>query len=231
MYCIQCGVRLADSQQKCPLCGTAVFHPDFPKPSGEPLYPPGRYPGSKVNRKNVVAIITAIFLLPLLVTLQIDLQITGSVTWSGYVIGAIALSYVVAILPLWFQKYHPFVFIPCDFAAVGLYLLYIDLVTDGGWFLNLAFPVVGGLGLIVTTVVVLIRSLRRGALFIFGGASLALGAFMPLIEFLIEATFQLPKFYGWSIYPLIALALLGGVLLFLGANTTARETMERKLFI
>ena len=120
---------------------------------------------------------------------------------------------------------------PCDFAAIALYLLYIDLVTDGGWFLGLALPLVGGLGLIVTTVVVLIRSLRRGALFIFGGASLALGGFMPLIEFLIEATFQLPKFYGWSIYPLIVLALLGGVLLFLGANTTARETMERKLFI
>ena len=29
MYCIQCGVKLADSQSACPLCGTVVFHPDI----------------------------------------------------------------------------------------------------------------------------------------------------------------------------------------------------------
>ena len=91
MYCINCGVKLADSQKKCPLCGTVVFHPDLPQPDGEPLYPAGRYPGTKVNRHGVLAIITAIFLLPLLVTLRVDMQITGAVTWSGYVMGAIIL--------------------------------------------------------------------------------------------------------------------------------------------
>ena len=231
MYCINCGVQLADSQKKCPLCGTTVFHPEVPQPSGDPLYPEGRYPGSKVNRRNVMAIVTAIFLLPLFVTLQIDLQITDSVTWSGYVAGAILLSYIVIILPLWFRKPNPLVFVPCDFAALALYLLYINLVNHGIWFLSLALPLVGGLGILVTAVVILVRCLRRGLLYIFGGASLALGAFMPLVEYLIERTFDLPKFYGWSIYPLIVLALLGGVLLFLGTSATARETMERKLFI
>ena len=26
MYCVKCGVELADSQRVCPLCGTRVFH-------------------------------------------------------------------------------------------------------------------------------------------------------------------------------------------------------------
>ena len=26
MYCIKCGVELADSEKVCPLCGTRVFH-------------------------------------------------------------------------------------------------------------------------------------------------------------------------------------------------------------
>ena len=30
MYCIKCGVELADSERVCPLCGTRVFHPDLP---------------------------------------------------------------------------------------------------------------------------------------------------------------------------------------------------------
>lgn len=231
MYCINCGVKLADSQKKCPLCGTVVFHPDFPQPNGEPFYPADRYPGSRINQNSVLAIITAIFLLPLFVTLLVDLQIAGTVTWSGYVMGAIALSYVIIVFPFWFKKYHAVVFVPCNFAAIGLYLLYIDLANQGGWFLSFAFPVVGCLGLIVTAVVVLTRYLRRGWFFIFGGASIALGAFMPLMEFLLKLTFRLPKFYAWSFYPLVALVLLGGVLIFLGVNTAARETMERKLFI
>lgn len=231
MYCINCGVKLADSQKKCPLCGTVVFHPDFPQPSGEPLYPPGQYPGGQVNRRNALSIITVIFLLPLLVTLLVDLQISDTITWSGYAAGAIALSYLFVVFPFWFQKYHPVVLVPCNFVAVGLYLLYIDLASQGGWFLSFAFPVTGFLGILVTAVVVLTRYLRRGALFIFGGAALTLGAFMPLMEFLMKITFHLPKFYAWSLYPLLALVLLGGLLIYLGINTAARETMERKLFI
>lgn len=231
MYCINCGVKLADSQKKCPLCGTVVFHPDLPQPNGEPLYPAGRYPGSKVNQRSILAILTAVFLLPLFVTLLVDLQISGSVTWSGYVMGAILLSYVIIVLPFWFRKYYAVIFVPCNFLAIGLYLLYIDLANRGGWFLSFAFPVVGGLGLIVTAVVVLTRYLRRGWFFIFGGAAIALGAFMPLMEFLLKITFHFPKFYAWSLYPLIVLVLLGGVLIYLGASASARETMERKLFI
>ena len=29
MYCINCGVKLADTEHICPLCGTEVFHPEL----------------------------------------------------------------------------------------------------------------------------------------------------------------------------------------------------------
>ena len=44
MYCIKCGVELADSERVCPLCGTRVFHPDLPCGQGEPPYPPDEHP-------------------------------------------------------------------------------------------------------------------------------------------------------------------------------------------
>lgn len=231
MYCIQCGVKLADSQKTCPLCGTTVFHPELTQPQGSPLYPADRYPGGKINRHGVMAILTAAFLLPILVTFLVDLQISGSVTWSGYAMGAIALGYVVFVFPFWFHRYHSVVFVPVDFAVLGGYLLYIDLASGGGWFLSFAFPLVGALGVIVTAVVVLTRYLPQGRFFIYGGASMALGAVMPLMEYLMLITFHFPRFYAWSLYPLIALALLGGVLIFLGISLSARETMERKLFL
>ena len=39
MYCIKCGVRLADTERSCPLCGTVCFHPDLPGPKQSRFIP------------------------------------------------------------------------------------------------------------------------------------------------------------------------------------------------
>lgn len=231
MYCIKCGVKLASSEEKCPLCGTVPYHPDIPREPVKPLYPQGRYPAETVKPKVLQGALLICYLLPMVITMLVDHQVNGEITWSGYVLGSLVLSYVVIFLPMWFRKPNPVIFVPCDFAAVILFLLYIDLVTPGSWFLSFAFPVTGGVGLIVTAVVALMRYVRRGKLYILGGALMALGAFMLLVEFLLVITFDHYSFVGWSLYPLTALMVLGGLLIYLAINHSARETMERKLFI
>lgn len=229
MYCVNCGVKLADTEKTCPLCNTAVYHPHVKQADARLLYPPHRMPNSITGSKALNGAVIILFMIPLAVCFFADLLLDGVMSWYGYVVGALAVAYVTAALPLWFRNPNPVIFVPCDFVAVGAYLLYIDLVTDGGWFLSFAFPVTGGLGLITCAVVTLMYYLRRGRLYILGGALMALGAFMLLIEFLLGITFGLP-FVGWSIYPLAALVLLGGLLLYFAINQSARETMERKLF-
>lgn len=231
MYCVNCGVKLADTEKRCPLCGVAAFHPDIERAAEEPPYPQHRLPVPQVNSRAAQIVATTAFLLPLLITLLCDLQINGAVTWSGFVMGALLTGYVIFVLPYWFQKPNPVVFTACSFVTIGLYLLYINHAVDGDWFLSFAFPVTGCIGLIVTTVAALLRYVRRGVLYIIGGALIALGAFMPLMEYLIDITFRRPRFVGWSLYPLVALALLGGMLIFLAINRRAREKMERKFFI
>lgn len=231
MYCIKCGVKLHDSERSCPLCGTVPFHPDIPREEGARLYPVDRYPRQQVNRKGILGVVSMLMLMPVLITLICDLGINARITWSGYVMGALALAYVAVVLPLWFRRPNPVIFVPTGFLAVGLYVLYIDLAVGGGWFLSFAFPVVGFLGLLVTAVVTLTRYLRRGRLYVFGGAMIALGGFMPLMELLMMVTFDLPRFVGWSLYPLVALALLGGALVFLAVCRPARENVERKMFL
>lgn len=231
MYCIQCGVKLADTEKKCPLCQTAVFHPELTQPEAQPLYPREQYPAQQVSSKAVHVVLIALFLLPAVITFLCDLQAGGGVTWSGYVIGALALTYILIVLPFWFQKPNPVVFVPCDFAAVAVFLLYIDLATRGGWFLSFAFPVVGVLALVVTAVVALCKYVRRGELYIFGGAFLALAAFMPVMGYLVNMTFFTPGFAFWSLFPTVALGVLGGMLIFLAICRPARETMHRKFFI
>ena len=231
MYCVNCGVKLADSQKVCPLCDTVVFHPDFPRQEGESLYPENTMPVPQVSSRGAQIIATALFLLPMLITFQCDLLINRSVTWSGYVLGALGSLYVWFVLPGWFRKIHPAVVCGADFTAVGLFLLYISLATGGKWFLSFAFPVTGFVGLLATAVVVLMRYVRRGRLYIIGGAFAALGAFMPVMELLLCITFEPLNFYGWSVYPATPLILLGGTLIFLALNKRAREKMEKKFFI
>lgn len=231
MYCIKCGVQLADTEARCPLCQTEVYHPALAREEGEPLYPTHKKQPKRAGFRWYQIPFTAAYLLPLLILLLCDLQVHRQVTWSGYVIGGLLVGYVALVLPSWFEKPNPVIFVPCGFAALGLYLLYIDLFTGGRWFLPFALPLLGGVLLTTETVVVIHRYVKKGLLYLYGGASIALGGLMLLAEFLLNHTFGIAGFFGWSLYPLIALALLGMVLLFLAICRPAREMMERKFFI
>ncbi len=231
MYCAKCGVALADTEAVCPLCLTPA-HPDLLRKDAAPLYPRQSTPSSQVSSWGLQIVLTTLFLLPMLICLQCDLLIYGGVTWSGYVIGALLTCYILAVLPIWFRHPNPVIFVPCSFGAVGCYLLYISIATGGGWFLSFAFPVTGAVCLIVTATVTLLRYIRKGRLYIFGGAFLALGAFMPVMGLLLNLTFfDSLRLASWSFYPFTALLLLGGMLIFLAICRPARETMERKFFI
>lgn len=229
MYCVNCGVKLADTEKKCPLCNTEVYHPDIKRAPVRPLYPENNMPRLKPLSKAFNGTVLILFFIPVFISFLSDWQTDGVLNWFGFVAGALALGYVAFALPLWFAKPNPVIFVPCNFAAVALYLLYIDLQISGGWFLSFAFPVTGAFCLITTAVVALLYYLKKGRLYIWGSALISVGLFMPLMEFLLNLTFRL-EYIGWSFYPLIVLVLLGGALIYLAINRSAREMMERKLF-
>ena len=231
MFCIKCGVALGAAEKQCPLCGTRVFHPDIDPPKGEALYPLHQFPTTAPRSFLWQVILTALFLIPMLVVPLCDIQLNDQVTWSGYVTGALLLGYVMMVLPIWFRNPNPVIFVPCSFAAIGVYLLYINWATGGSWFMTFAFPVTGSLCIIASAVVTLLRYVPKGLFYILGGASMALGGMMLMMEFLVNLTFDIRSFFGWSLYPLIALVISGGVLIFLGACRPARQTLARKFFL
>lgn len=231
MYCVNCGVKLADTEKLCPLCETAVYHPEISREKASPLYPENHFPPQRPRSLAGPIILSTAFLMPMLITLLCDLRINGAVTWSGFVTGALLVGYIILAMPVWFRKPDPAVLVFCDFAAIGLYLMYINRAVGGHWFWGFGFPLVAAVDIIVTAVVLLMRHFAKYGLFIFGGAAVALGAFMPLLEHLINLTFDRTRFLAWSLYPLTALVLLGLMLIFLGANSAARQTLERKIFL
>lgn len=232
MYCIKCGVELADSEKKCPLCGTIVFNPELPHPDGQPQYPVMNTPSTdNVNRSGVMFVITMLFLLPIVVVLLCDWQINRGIVWSGYVIGAVLYMYVLIILPLWFRAPNPVIFIPADFAASALYLLYICSATGGHWFFTFALPICVGACAIITAAAALLRYVRRGQFFIFGGTFILIGLYNVLIEFLLNVSFSLHEGFIWSFYPLAVCVLLGITLIIIGCSGHLRESLHKKLFL
>ena len=134
----------------------------------------------------------------------------------------------------WFKKPSPTVFFPVDLAAALGLCLFLCLKSGGRWFLPFALPVGGALGLIVEAVIVLLRHAvgerRHRALYVIGGALIALGGLCVLIEFLLRVAFDFAMLW-WSLIPLSALALLGVMLIVIGACAPLRASLHKKLFI
>lgn len=231
MYCVKCGVELGDSEKTCPLCGTTVFHPEMEPPKDDGPYPPEEHLHKEVSPSGALFVITVLTLLPIVICILCDWRINGRLVWSGYVAGALLVSYTVIVLPLWFRRGNPVIFVPIDFAVLGLYLLYIDLASGGHWFLSFAFPVVGAAGLLITAMVALLRYLPGGHLFVYGGAFILSGGLMVLVEFLLNLTFGLHDALLWSIYPLTAGILLGLMLIVIGCCRPLRESLHKKFFL
>ena len=228
MYCAKCGVKLADTEKRCPLCGTEAYHPDIERPEVAPLYPQDYTPKREISKTTLHIIILTLFLIPILVTLYSNLYVDRRITWSAYVAFSLSLAYIIVVLPFWFKKRSPAIFVPIDFLCIELFLHYINYVNNGDWFLTFAFPIVTYLGLIVTAASVLIYYLKKGHMYVIGGFFIALGLFMDIVELFIMITFKL-DFDGWSLYPMIPLVLIGLGLIAISISRTARNVLERKL--
>lgn len=231
MYCVNCGVKLVDTEKTCPLCGVKAYHPEYVPGQGASIYPKRKYPAPEEHSLGLPILATAVFLLPIVMVLFCDLRFSHAITWSGIVVGALLLTYIILVLPSWFRNPHPMIFVPSWFGAVGVYLFYLNWTMQGNWFLSFALPILGYIAVVTITVLALIRYVRRGKLYISGGACIATGGMMILIELLMNITFAEIEFIGWSFYPLVSLVLVGGLLIFLGICRPAREVMERKFFV
>ena len=229
MYCVKCGVELADSERSCPLCSTPVYMPGL-DPNPERPYPQGSKP-EVVNPRGVYFVLTFAFAIAAIICLVADLSIESGIDWSGYVIGGLLVAYVSLILPGWFNRRHPDIFVPSSFATVALFLAYVNYATGGDWFMTFALPLVGGLAVIVCSLAILTFYLHRGHLYIWGGATIATGLLCILLEWLTVVTFGAPTMFLWSLYPAISLTLVGLMLIIVAIVRPFRESLRKVFFI
>ena len=226
MYCVKCGVELAESERKCPLCETPVYFPGLDDNPERP-YPPFKKANPSGAAKAICFVITCFFVLVAAISLLCDININTRLNWADYVIGGLAVLYIMVVLPSWFKRPSPAIFIPADFVAISLFLFHLSVRLDGDWYFNFALPVTIGAGIICSAVGILTYYLKRGRLYIAGGAFIAIGAYSIFIEICLHAAFHFHEKLVWSLYPATTFALIGIMLIVIAIVRPIREQLYK----
>ena len=229
MYCIHCGVKLQENSGECPLCHTPVVN--IPMPGRQETAYSDRYPvrESQSGKMILLGLVTVILAATALGCLIFCLKSRQDVAWSGYVALGIALAWIWFVLPQWFRRWRPMIFLPVDFAAVAGYLLYICGKTGGDWFLSFAFPVTMMAGVLTIGGVAMMRYIVQGRLRLMSLLVIAIGLSFMLIEFFQHITFGTPMFV-WSLYCVTVFGLIGLFLFAASFVPPLRAWIRRKFF-
>ncbi|MGN1398698.1 MAG: hypothetical protein ACI4WG_01705 [Erysipelotrichaceae bacterium] len=228
MYCVKCGVQLDDKVKKCPLCQldlSAFSIEEKPESNYSDLLPEHR-----LGNLTIASIATVLCLIAITTILVICLNVYGNFAWSGYVVFAIALFYIIFVLPLWFFNPNYVIFSPINHLAICLYLLYVCFKTNGNWFISFAMPICLTSCIIFTTFIALFKYIKRARYFIVGSLFIALSLFFVLIELFEHITFN-TKMFVWSLYPGNCFLFIGLFFILAGMIPPLKKYLNRKFFI
>lgn len=228
MYCVKCGVKLQDDMKCCPLCGTVVAY-KCEEVQHQPNYSQ-TLPNKRHGDMIFASMIGSLCLIAILTILVVCLNLYHRLAWGGYAIFGIVLFYILFILPLWFYKPNYVIFIPIDHLAIGLYLLYICLVTEGQWFMTFALPLTCISAIILTTTVALTKYVKKAGYYIAGGILILTGLSSILMEFFQHITFG-SKMFVWSLYVITCCCIVGIFFILAGIIKPLRDYLDKKFFI
>jgi hypothetical protein len=233
-YCVNCGVELSKPENKCPLCNTPVVNQN----KADALKEERAYPRhldkimERIDRRYTITLIMLIALIPVLTTGVVDMVINRGITWSAYIIGAFACSFVGILFPFIFKKQKPYFFWFIDWVMLALYIWLINILSGGGeWFVNLALPIVIVAFVVLSAILYIIyykklAGFYKAAIIIFLIGVSALG-----IEFLIYLYKGAVVYTGWSLMACLPCAVIAAILLFIEKNKKLKEQIKKRMFL
>ena len=97
-YCVNCGVKLDDSLERCPLCNTPVINPNEVSCSHSvPPFPKENGQVETVKNKDMAILYSLVLIATGASCGLLNLLAFNSSAWSLYVIGICIILWVVAI--------------------------------------------------------------------------------------------------------------------------------------
>ncbi len=234
-YCVNCGVELAPAEKKCPLCSVPVINPAAPRSE---LPVSKSYPArmerisKKIDRKYFASLASVLLMIPLLITVIVDLITGGGFSWSLYVIGALFLLFVWGVLPFFFPKNNLFLFTVFDGIVLIGYVFWIAFISGGAWFLPLGLPISGSVVLLSLGVAALFCDKKHRVAGLSKIASLlfASGMLVVSVELILDAYHKSPIVPQWSLYAFVPCVFLGLCAAILEHRRNFKEQIKKRLF-
>lgn len=230
-YCVNCGVELEASLNKCPLCHTPVMNP---RELNKEL-PPSPYPTDKgqvevVKRKDLGILVTVVLTATGATCLLLNLLVFDSSLWSLVVIGSCMCLFVFSFPAIFYSKTPIYLSLLADGMSVAIYLFLITFLTDSDrWFWNLGFPVVVLLTIFAELFPLLSKlftlTILSCALCIF----LEIPAFCVSLELLIRHILDDPYRITWSAVVLTVCVIIDFALITILAKKRLRNEVRRRL--
>ena len=144
--------------------------------------------------------------------------------------GALLCLYLIIVFPILLSK-HGVTCVVLMAADILGFLLFIELKTNGKWFLTFALPTVTVLAVFIAVISLLKKEKKISSLTAASVSVIFLGLFCVLIEFLINTTFGVRDRFAWSFYPAVTFILLAVAMFLIGKNKALCEKLEKKFFL
>ncbi len=230
MYCVKCGVKLQDSVQQCPLCGTPVWNPDTGAAKlAETTYSDIHPRHYRESRLPFMVVVTVLSVIAVTVLQSIFYGVFGNFGLSGLISLGVLLAYVLFVLPFWFERPFLPAFSVVDHLAIAAYVYYICRWTGGHWFIKFALPLLVMSCILITYMICVLKYVRKGKIFYYGGSLILLGIGLTLVEF-FQHLYVGSDMFIWSQFYLIGLGVAGLLLIVIGLIRPLREALERHFF-
>lgn len=192
MYCSKCGRQLPDGTVNCPDCDPIVINSQ--PQTKEPFFKP-----AGKGSKSYAALFTALLVFPATICTAIDLAFDKYDYWFGYVVGALIVTWVIAVLPV-LKITPPFVTAFICFGSIVGYTLYIAYKSGHfEWLSGFILPMFILTAAFIAADVSLIGSKRIKGLHIFSLLSLECAIYLVCLEATLDNAFNGVVDLKWSL--------------------------------
>lgn len=228
-YCVNCGVKLATSEKKCPLCFTPIYHPNLEDKLSEEPYSSNIETFNQIDKKFLADLICISLIIIGLISIFCNLIISKEVSWSVYVMVSILYSCSFLIFLVNKNIYISFI---CQLFSLEIFLLVIAYLTSGlHWYIYLLMPFIiifYGYMLLCTY---LVKDKKHNFLkklsFYFCFTVITLIIIESGIDLYCDDVIKLT----WSLYASLPIAIISLLLFIISFNKKILDQIKRRIFI
>lgn len=229
-YCVNCGVELDASLNKCPLCGTPVYRPDQKENRQEQTFPKSKGEVEKVSKKDTVIFVSVLLLTISFTCWLLNALVYNNFWWAVPVDGFCITLWVFFMTVIFVEKITGYGMLLLDAVAIANYMFMISFVTKTNeWFYQIGLPILGVIWILLELFLLFSKilpfSLLTGTLYFF----ICVAGICATVEIVLDLYFYNAISLSWSAIVLTVCAIIVVFLVMVLMMGRLRNTIRRRL--